>query len=176
MEQRLSGYSYGEGEFALCRALELEPQHRRLLRAWLKNLQRLGLPKITPSKGTRPRYVRAQLDMWLLAMLASRAGMDPMIVVPAIKASWKTLAPEIATATDGKLLENRGPLWVALWPRLAASAWKDGRPSLSIQMLRAPPNELGQLVEAAGKRNRVIALVNFTSPAIQLEAALLWRS
>jgi hypothetical protein len=177
MEQRPSGYSYGECEVALCRALGIEPRHRGLLKARLKNLQRLGLPKIMPGKGTRIRYVRAQLDMWLLAMLMSEAGMDPMIVVQAIKAQWKGLASEIATAADKKMFDAKGPLWIVLWPRLAGSAWTDGGPSLSIQALREPPrsHELAQIVEDAGARDRCICLFNFTRPANRLEAELLWR-
>jgi hypothetical protein len=177
MEQRPSGYSYGECEAALCMALGIEPGHRRLLRARLKNLQRLGLPKVTPGKGTRIRYSRAQLDVWLLAMLMSEAGMDPTIVVQAIKAEWKQLAPEIATATDKKLFDTYGPLWVVLWPRLAGSAWADGRPSLSVQVLRDPPrsNDLARIVETAGERDRCICLFNFTRPANRLQSNLLWR-
>jgi len=154
-------------------ALRIDAQHRGLLRARLKNLQRLGLPGTAPGKGARARYTRAQLGMWLLAMLVADTGIDPTIVVRAIKAQWKELAPWIAQATDVEAQSGR-PVWVVLRPGLAGAAWGGGGPSLLIEMLRPDPrsNELIQLVMGASARDKWVSLLNFSRSATRLETAL----
>jgi hypothetical protein len=171
LERQPSGYTYGEAEIALADALVIDVKHRGLLRARLKNLQRLGLPGTTPGKGTRARYTRTQVDQWLLAMMVADVGIDPTIVVQAIKAQWKTLEPWILQATD---LEARSesPVWLVLWPGLAASAWRGKSAGLSIVMFRSSPrsNHLAQMVVSA--RDNWICLLNFTRPSTRLENAL----
>jgi hypothetical protein len=171
LERRPSGYTYGEAEVALAVALGIDAKHRRLLRARLKNLQRLGLPGTMPGKGARAYYSRAQMGQWLLAMLAADVGIDPTIVVQAIKEQWKNLEPWIAQATDREA-QSESPVWAALWPGLAAGAWRRGGPSLSIEMFRVPPrsNELAQV--AMGARDKWVCLLNFTRPATRLDNAL----
>ena len=135
MEQPPRGYTYAEAETALVRALDVDAKDRTLLRARLKNLQRLGLPGTAPGKGARARYTRAQVGMWLLAMLVADTGIDPTIVVQTIKTQWKYLEPWIPQATDMEAI-SENPVWIVLSPRLAASAWKSGSPSLGIEMFR----------------------------------------
>jgi hypothetical protein len=176
LERQPSGYTYGEAEVALADALIIDAKHRRLLRARLKNLQRLGLPGTAPGKGARARYTRAQLGMWLLAMLVADTGIDPTIVVQAIKAQWKALEPWIARATDVEA-RSESPVLIALYPGLAGSAWRGRGPSLSIEMFQPAPrsDELAQLVMGAGARDKWICLLNFTRPSNRLKNALLPR-
>jgi len=106
-----------------------------------------------------------------LAMMVADVGIDPTIVVQAIKAQWKTLEPWIAQATDVEA-RSGSPVWIAGWPGLAGSAWRGGGPGLSIEMFRPAPrsNELAQLV--MGARDRWICLLDFTRPMNRLENAL----
>jgi hypothetical protein len=177
LEQQPPGYTYGDAERALLTALDIEAKHRGLLRARLKNLQRLGLPGTAPGKGARARYTRAQLKMWLLAMLMADTGIDPSIVAQAIKTQWKGLMPEIDQATDSDAQSGKSPVWVALYPRLAGGAWKEGRPGLTINMFRlaAGPDEIAQIVMGAGERDRPICLFHFSRPATRLVSALAYR-
>jgi hypothetical protein len=171
LERQPPDYTYGEAEVALTTALGIDAKHRGLLRARLKNLQRLGLPGTAPGKGARARYTRAQMAMWLLAMIVADVGIDPTIVVQAIKARWKALEPWIPQATDLEA-QSESPVWIALYPKLAGSAWSGGGPSLSIEIFRSSPrpNELGQLV--VGARDKWVCLLNFTRPSTRLENAL----
>jgi hypothetical protein len=171
LERQPPGYTYGEAEVALAAGLGIDAKHQTLLRARLKNLQRLGLPGTAPGKGARARYTRTQLGQWLLAMMMADVGIDPTIVVQAIKAQWKTLEPWITQATD---LEARSesPVWLVLWPGLAASAWRGESAGLPISMFRSSPrsNDLAQI--AASARDRWVCLLNFTRPSTRLENAL----
>jgi hypothetical protein len=176
LEQPPPGYTYAEAEAALVVALDVHAKDRTLLRARLKNLQRLGLPGTAPGKGARARYTHAQVGMWLLAMLVADTGIDPTIVVQAIRTQWKELEPWIPQATDWEA-QSESPVWIALSPRLAAGAWKSGSPSLEIQMFRLSPrsNALAQLTMAAGANDRWISWHNFTRPSTRLKTFLVSR-
>jgi hypothetical protein len=192
LEQRPRGCTYAEAENALIAALGIEAKHRALLRARLKNLQRLGLPGTAPGKGARARYTHAQVGMWLLAMLVADTGIDPTIVVQAIKARWKDLEPDVLQAMTTEAL-GENPIWIALWPGLAASAWKSESPNLGIQTFRlfswpneferraiemgaSKPTELAQLAMRAGDHDKWTCFLNFARPAARLGRLLPSRS
>jgi hypothetical protein len=181
LERQPSGYSFGEAEKALAAVFGIDAKHRRLLVARLKNLMRLGLPGTAPGKGARARYSPAQLNQWLLAMLLADTGIDPTVVVQAIKASWKThLEPVTIRATEMGATSGN-PVWIALRPELTVGVWK-GETGLSIQMFQLSSrsneferlNELGQVV--ARGADKWICLLNFTPFAYRLKNALPPRS
>jgi hypothetical protein len=175
LERQPPGYTYGEAEIALAAALGIDAKHRGLLRARLKNLQRLGLPGTAPGKGARARYTRTQLGQWLLAMLIADVGIDPTIVVQAVKAQWKGLEPWTIQAADWEAARGDS-VWVALRPGLAASAWRRENAGLLISMFRSSPRSDNLAQMASSARDAWICLLDFTRPSIHLENALPQRS
>ena len=92
-------YSYGVVEGALAAVFGIDAKTQRgALRARLKHIQRLGLPGTAAGKGARVSYSLEQAFQWLIALLLSEIGIDPIVIVKTIKKHWKSgLARSVKT-------------------------------------------------------------------------------
>src|SRR5262245_17511488 len=125
-------YSYAQVEAALGAVLAVRAEHRRgPLRARLKHLQRLGLVDLKSGKGKRVEYSHAQVAQWLLALILAEMGMDPVIVVTAIKSHWKQIAGDIERATSWDARSGGAHAYLCLWPRAMSATWEQ-KPAVSI--------------------------------------------
>ena len=176
-------FEYHEVEAALAAVFEAGSKHQHgALRGRLKNLQRLGLGTGT-GKGARNRYTRMQVYQWLLCLTLMESGVDPSIIIPTVKANWKTLAPLAVQAADVEARSGNS-IWIVTWQRLMSHTWRGEPTGLVIEMIRlsplAPfsfggglprsPHDLVQL--AMNARDRVLGLIEFTQFASRLENAL----
>jgi hypothetical protein len=182
-------FEYRQVEAALAGVFGADRKHQHgALRGRLKNLQRLGLGSGT-GKGARNRYSRAQIYQWLLCLTLMESGIDPSIIIPTVKANWKTLAPEAMQAADTKALTTGSSAWIVLWKRLMSHTWREEPTGLRIQIIRLspsappsfggyspdaprPPHELVELAFSAGTRGQSIEFINFSTFAIHLEHLL----
>ena len=119
----MTGYSYAAVERALAIALgvDLDTQ-RSAFRARLKHLQRLGLPGIKAGKGARIEYTADQVGRWLIALLMSETGVEPVVTVAAIEQGWKGLAPWLKQATDNEALAGNH-VYLSARPKLMSGPW-----------------------------------------------------
>src|SRR5262245_24368449 len=93
-------YAYGAVETALAAVFgsnDKTPTGALLCR--LKDLQRLGMGE-RAGKGARITYSREQAHQWLIALLMSEIGVDPVVTVELIKKHWPQLARYVGRATD----------------------------------------------------------------------------
>src|SRR5262245_60467 len=98
-------YVYGQIERALGAALYADAATTvGALRGRLKRLSTLGLPGSGPGKGSRRLYSLEEAHQLLVALLMEDAGLDPVVVAPAVKKAWvHNLADaENATGTEAK--------------------------------------------------------------------------
>jgi hypothetical protein len=173
-------YSYNEAENALGHAIGFGPVHQRgTIRMRLKHLQRLNLVELNLGKQRRAKYSRAQIVLWLLALILAETGADPVQVVAALKRNWKHLASTIELATSDEARSGR-PFYMITWLRGLSGPVRQ-KPTLSIDLIQlqfpnpyAPVTEqLRQLREVvAGNSDEMVALVNVTRPLSRLENAL----
>jgi hypothetical protein len=173
-------YSYAEAESALGAGTGFGLVHQRgTIRLRLKHLQRLNLIELNLGKRQRAKYSRAQIVLWLLALLLAETGADPVQVVAALKRDWKHLANTVQLATSDDARSGR-PFFMMMWLRGLSGPVKQ-KPTLSIALVQlqspnpyAPITEqLRQLREVmAGNLDDMVALVNITRPLSRLENAL----
>lgn len=127
-------YAYGEIERALGATLGAdETAQKGALRGRLKRLSTLGLPSGGPGKGSRRLYSEDEALQLLFAMLLADLGIDPTLIVPAIKNVWPGLGKRVRAADEApsgnptmltvRLREVSGPwgakepLWIGVMPR-----------------------------------------------------------
>jgi hypothetical protein len=177
-------YNYAEAESALGVAIEFGLVHQRsTIKLRLKHLQRLNLIELNLGKKRRAKYSRAQIVLWLLALILAETGADPVQVVAALKRNWKHLASTIELATSDEARSGR-PFYMITWLRGLSGPVRQ-KPTLSIDLVQlqypnpyAPITEqLRQLREVVtGNSDEMVALVNITRPLSRLENALPSRS
>lgn len=79
------------------------------LRGRIKHLQRLGLPGLNPGKGARLDYSVEQASQWLLVLLLSEAGVEPVLGVKLVRDSWPKYLSWFKRAQDlAKVQTNAG--------------------------------------------------------------------
>jgi hypothetical protein len=177
----LPTYSYAEAESALGAAINFGLVHQRsTIRLRLKHLQRLNLIELGLTKKQRAKYSRAQIVLWLLALILAETGADPVQVVAALKRDWKHLANTVQLATSDEARSGR-PYYLCTWLRGLSGPIRQ-KPTLSIAIvqLQSPKNpwapiseQLHQLREVmAGNSDDMVALVNITRPLSRLENIL----
>jgi hypothetical protein len=117
-----SAFAFGAVERALTRVLRIDAHQHGAFRGRLKHLQRLGLPALEPGKGKRIGYTRELVLQWLIALLLAQLGIDPVLIVQAIKRDWKAvLAPACADALTRSAQEGNH-VYLQLRPRLLTHA------------------------------------------------------
>ena len=93
-------YAYGEIERALGTTLGADEKAQKgALRGRLKRIATLGLPPTSPGKGARRLYSRDEALQLLLALLMADAGIDPVLIVPAIKLYGRVWGNELGRPT-----------------------------------------------------------------------------
>ena len=177
-------FTYAEAESALGAALDFGLVHQRgTIKLRLKHLQRLNLVELNLGKQRRAKYSRAQIVLWLLALILAETGADPVQVVAALKRSWKHLASTIELATSDEARSGR-PYYMITWLRGLSGPVRQ-KPTLSIDLVQlqfpnpyaVPSEQLRQLREVViGNSNEMVALVNVTRPLSRLENALPSKS
>lgn len=175
----VSLFTYGEVERALARIFRLAPDRQRgALRGRLKHLQRLDLPGLEPGKGKRVQYGRELLFQWLIALLLAQLGIDPVVIVRAVKENWtETLWPAVKDAIAYSAQEGNH-VYLALRPRLMSGAWT-GDAGLEITAFKrfatAGSNRDNLLFEeekpSAGMKTW-FCTIDLTSFALQLDVLL----
>jgi hypothetical protein len=138
----MPAYSYAEAEAAVASALGATgalKNQRGALRGRLKHLQRLGLIKLQAEKGKRRiEYSKAQVAQWLIALILAETGLDPTLIVPALKRDWKHLADSLEQAISVEARSGR-PFYLCIWPRTMSAAW-EGKPPLTINVIQFQPS------------------------------------
>ena len=124
----MSGYySYAAVETALAAALDVDAAvQQSQFRARLKHFARLGLPGIRAGKGARIEYTTDQVHQWLVALMMSEMGIDPVVTVATIKKYWKSYLArwmEYATDAEATIGTTPNPIYFFLRPRLMSAAW-----------------------------------------------------
>jgi hypothetical protein len=100
-------FSYGALEKALGAVFGAEgvTLHTKF-RARIKHLQRLGLPGLKSGKGARVEYSVEQASQWLLALLLSEAGIEPVDSIKLIHGYWAKFLPWFKRAQDLKKIHT----------------------------------------------------------------------
>jgi hypothetical protein len=173
-------YSYVEAENAVASTLGFGLVHQRgMLRARIKHLQRLNLVELNLGKKKRAKYSRAQISLWVIALALAETGLDPTLVVNALKNNWRRIASTIELATSDEAQSGR-PYYLYLTPCVLSAAARQ-KPALSIAIIQlqhpnpyAPVSEqLRQLREVvAGNSNDWASLYNLTRILSRLENSL----
>jgi len=170
-------YSYAEAESALGAAIGFGLVHQRsIIKLRLKHLQRLNLIELNLGKQRRAKYSRAQITLWLLALILAETGADPTLVVTTLKNNWKSLVGTIERATSYEARSGQ-PYYLCLYPRVL-SAPVVQMPALSIEIFQIQqPNPftpgydpLRQLVTA--NHESWFCIHDITRPLSRLENAL----
>ena len=105
-------YPYGAIERSLGAVFGADTATQRgALRGRLKRLSTLGLPEVSPGKGTRRQYSFEQACQLLIALLMEDAGLDPIVVARAVKNAWPELAEKVEAAETAP---DQNPHMVAL--------------------------------------------------------------
>ena len=180
-EQPLFAYSDVERTLAHIFRVDAERQ-RGALRARLKHFQRLGLPGLAPGKGKPLLYSRELAAMWLMALVLAETGLDPAIIVKAIKDNWKNLTPWVRKATEYRA-QMESPVFLVARPRAMSGAWQGGPVSLELDMFEryssvAAPRRADYALEEVNKAqdwSGWVSLINFTPLAMQLVTLLPLR-
>jgi hypothetical protein len=162
-------YAYAEVERAMRDALDIGVERQRgALRGRIKHLQRLGLIDLKAGKGKRVEYSRAQAAQWLVALLMSQIGLDPTLIVPALKRSWRVVARAVEQATS---LEARSgsPAYLVVRPRVMSAGWEQ-KPPVTIEVLELTADQLDVLRQV--DRENWCCTINLTRPLNRLENAL----
>jgi hypothetical protein len=171
-------FLYGDVERALGHIFRVDPRRQRsVLRARLKHFQRLGLPGLAPGKGKPLRYSRELASMWLMALALAEIGLDPALIVKAIKSHWKNLAPWVRRAADYRA-QTESPVFLLAKPWAMSGSWLESV-SLELSMFERygaanPRREDYALQEVNQEQDRGhwVCLLNFTRLAMQLNALL----
>ena len=114
-------YPYGAIERSLGAVFGADTATQRgALRGRLKRLSTLGLPEVSPGKGTRRQYSFEQACQLLIALLMEDAGLDPIVVARAVKNAWPELAEKVEAAETAP---DQNPHMVALRLRVMSGPW-----------------------------------------------------
>src|SRR5262249_7379144 len=117
----LPTYTYAETENALGRALGFGLVHQRnIIKTRLKHLQRLNLIELNLGKKRRAKYSRAQVALWLLALILAETGADPVQVVAALRSAWKRIVGSLEHVTSDEARSGR-PYYLCLWSRVLSA-------------------------------------------------------
>ena len=132
-------YAYGELEQALGETFGADREAQQgALRGRLKRLSTLGLPASGPGKGARRRYSWEQANQLLIALLMEDAGLDPVVVVRAIKAVWPKVASKVAAATSDKALAGN-PMLLTLQLQTVSGPFRTGDPLSAVPWIGVMP-------------------------------------
>lgn len=100
-------YRYGRLELGCGAALGIDMAvSRGAMRGRLKRFGTLGLPGDNPGKGAKRLYSWEQALQLLIALLMADAGLDPTVIVPAIKRRWPDIRENVQRATDKEALDT----------------------------------------------------------------------
>src|SRR5262245_12814320 len=117
VEQPKRSLSFGQLEKSFAHVFWIDESQKGALRGKLKHLQKLGLPGGQHGKGRRIPYTRKLAFQLLVALLLAQLGIDPILVVQAVKEQWdKVLQPAIETAIDRGQATN--PVYLVVRPKL----------------------------------------------------------
>jgi hypothetical protein len=175
-------FAYGDVERALANIFRVDAERQRgALRARLKHFQRLGLPGLAPGKGKPLLYSRELAVMWLVALVLAETGLDPVLIVKAVKDNWKKLAPWARKAAEYRA-QTESPVFLLARPRAMSGSWEGGPVSLELDMIEryssAAPRRTDYALEEVNKTqdwSGWLCMINFTPLALQLIAALQMR-
>jgi hypothetical protein len=150
-------FSYRETEDALARTLQFNlVAQRGMLRARLKHLQRLGLIELNLGKQKRAQYSRAQVTLWLLALVLADAGLDPALIVAALKNNWRRLASTLELATSDEATSGR-PYFLHLTLRVMSASVVQ-KPALTIGLVQLQhPNPYAPISEQLRELRALVA-------------------
>jgi hypothetical protein len=134
-------YSYGLLERALGTALGVgEPVQRGALRSRLKRLAQLGLPAGLKNQEGRRLYSQEELHQLLVALLLGNLGLDPIVVVRAVKKAWKqnlrrgaVEAAQEADAAKRRYPDNPMVLFAVL--RVVSGPWCTEDPNAALTLI-----------------------------------------
>ena len=130
-------YGYAQVEAALGAMLGADAATRRgALRARGKRLLTLGLPGgKKPGKGSRRLYSWSEVCQLAVAFLLEDCGLDPVVVVPAIKFFWPHVGFRVRQATSDAAQKN--PMMLHIRVRIVTGPWagKDSMPWIGISPL-----------------------------------------
>jgi hypothetical protein len=159
------GYPYAKVEAALGAALGTDDTAQRgALRGRIKHLQRVGLVAEKPGKGQRLAYDPARIDDWLIALELGKRGLDPTVVVRALKAQ-----PDYLAETT-RLARSRGGILLLL--RTNLEPWANQEPLSFLRFDASDPEDMERLVtELQGGAGGVI--FDLSSLLRRLDVALV---
>jgi hypothetical protein len=117
-------FQYAEVEEALAKAFGVNPDaQERAFRARLKHLQRLGLPKNRPGKGSRLDYSFEDAAKWAVTLMAAEIGVEPAAMVKVIGRDWRDIfVPIMKQAIDAESRAGN-PVFLIIFPRVVSGAW-----------------------------------------------------
>jgi hypothetical protein len=132
-------YGYARVEGALGESLGADRiTQQGSMRGRLKRLSVLGLPPSGPGKGSRRKYSEEEASQLLIALLMEDAGLDPVVVVQAIKRVWPNLARKVAAATSGKALAGN-PMWLKVQLQIITGPWNTKDPLSAVPWITVVP-------------------------------------
>lgn len=94
----------------------------------------LGLPPDGPGKGARRLYSWEESCQLLVALLMEDAGLDPVVVVRAIKRVWPGLGNKIVAATSDRALAGE-PVLLTLQMQTVAGPFRTGDPVSAVPLI-----------------------------------------
>lgn len=140
-------------------------------------MQRIGLVELAAEKSKRVEYSHAQVAQWLLALIMAELGLDPVIIVSAIKSHWKQIAGDIERASSWEARSGGAHAYLCLWPCVMTASWEQ-KPAISLNVFFLDPpsplpmarNELMEMVNA--NRDAWFCAYDLTRALSRLETAL----
>jgi hypothetical protein len=173
-------YTYAEAESALGYAFEFGLVHQRgTIRSRLKHFQRCGLIELNLGGKRKAKYSRAQITMWLLALILAESGADPVVIVAALRTNWRRIANTLELVTSDEARSGR-PFYLVAYPRVMSGPVVQ-KPALTLEVfqLSSPhpfvpmTEQLRQLRElVAGNSDEMVTLYNLTRIVSRLEIVL----
>src|SRR5262245_35593168 len=112
-------YTYAEAEGALGYAFGFGLVHQRgTIRSRLKHFQRCGLIELNLGGKRKAKYSRAQIVLWLLALILAETGADPVVIVAALRASWRRIAGMLEREVTSNDARSGQPYYLCVWSRV----------------------------------------------------------
>jgi hypothetical protein len=93
------------------------------LRGRLKRLSTLGVPGGGEGKGSRREYGWEEATLLAVALLLEDAGLDPVVVAPALKNTWPELARKAMAAVEAS---DANPAMLIIRLETIAGPWRSG--------------------------------------------------
>jgi hypothetical protein len=150
-------YAYGQVERALGAALYADTATQQgSLRGRLKRLSTLKLPESGPGKGSRRLYSLEEAHQLLVALLMEDAGLDPVLVAPAVKKAWThNLADaENATSTEAK---TKNPIILIMMLQTVTGPWRTGNAHEAVPLVYLKPRSNRKTFKLYREKKRVDA-------------------